>query len=80
VKNIMSSAVPATSTFDARHALAGEGAYQRTRVSAVTCLAPSSVPSSATTSVPAAALMTDLIAGSAFGNGNSDPRTWSPPV
>jgi hypothetical protein len=24
--------------------------------------------------------MTDVIAGSAFGNGSSDPRTWSPPV
>ncbi len=80
MKNIMSSAVPATSTFDARHALAGEGASQRTRVSAVTCLAPSSATTSVPSSVPAAALMTDVIAGSAFGNGSSDPRTWSPPV
>ncbi len=72
MKNILSSAVPATSTFDARHALPGESAFQRTRVPAVTCLVPSSVPT--------AALMTDVIVASAFGNGSSDPCTWSPPV
>ncbi|CAN5562486.1 hypothetical protein BH24ACT13_BH24ACT13_02960 [soil metagenome] len=75
MKNIMSAAVPATSSLDAGHgarrALAGVAASVRTRVL---------VPSTALPSVPTAARTTDSIAYSAFGNGTSDPRTRSHPV